>query len=537
MISITPEKLKKLQNGSDIRGIALPGVEGEAQNLTSAEARLLTYGFMKWLASKTSKNEEELIVSIGRDPRLSGETLADSASGVLCENGVRVFNCGLASTPAMFMSTIFEDFSCDGAIMITASHLPWNRNGFKYFTKDGGLEKADIKEIIEIAYDSFENGLISPLPPLHTGPACEIEQPGACSHCATPCGQEFKTRQPETRDLIQRYSAHLRDLIVTGIGKGNQPLKGLHIVVDAGNGAGGFYATKVLEPLGADISGSLFLEPDGNFPNHAPNPENAEAMRAISTAVANQKADLGIIFDTDVDRSAAVDNNAREIARNGIVAMAAALIAKDHPGTTVVTDSITSDQLEVFLTETLGLKHLRFKRGYRNVINKSIELCSAGTDSQLAIETSGHAAYKENFFLDDGAYLATKIVIKTAQLAADDLKISSVIEALEEPIEAREVRFPIVGEDFAATGDKVIEELKAFVSTTEGLSLVDPNYEGVRITFDQNHGAGWCLLRKSLHDPIMPLNLESNETGGTKVMADILRGFLSKYEKLDISKL
>ncbi|MDY3295659.1 MAG: hypothetical protein SOX40_07270, partial [Bacteroidaceae bacterium] len=82
----------------------------------------------------------------------------------------------------------------------------------------------------------------------------------------------------------------------------------------------------------------------------------------------------------------------------------------------VVTDSITSNQLTEFLEKCLGLKHLRFKRGYRNVINKAIELNNSGIDSQLAIETSGHGAFKENYFLDDGAYLATKIVIKAARL-------------------------------------------------------------------------------------------------------------------------
>jgi phosphomannomutase len=77
-----------------------------------------------------------------------------------------------------------------------------------------------------------------------------------------------------------------------------QPLQGLKIIVDAGNGAGGFYAQKVLSPLGADTTGSQFLEPDGIFPNHIPNPENKEAMASICQAVIEHQADLGIIFDT-----------------------------------------------------------------------------------------------------------------------------------------------------------------------------------------------------------------------------------------------
>ncbi len=536
-------ELKKLQNGSDIRGIALKGIEGEEPILTEKEARLLTKGYLRFLLETTGKNTDEISVAIGRDPRLSGEALAAAAAAVLCEHGARTLACGQASTPAMFMATRFTEYSCDGSIMITASHLPWNRNGFKYFTENGGLDKPDIAKIIEYAKD--EAGTDAFLSAHHG--ASNIESPAAPT-APTPC------------DLMATYASHLQELIIDGCKSGTMPLSGLHIVVDAGNGSGGFYAENVLRPLGADISGSLYLDPDGHFPNHAPNPEDKKAMEAIRGAVLSAKADLGIIFDTDVDRSSAVDENGREIARNGIVAMAAALIAGDHPGTTVVTDSITSDFLPLFLEDTLGLKHLRYKRGYKNVINKAIELNAAGTDCQLAIETSGHAAYKENFFLDDGAYLATKIVIRTALLHKEGKGISTLIEDLKEPAEAIEVRLPISGEDFAATGDKVLTELAAFVESfaqdsansvpsdaahadctngtgTPALSLVEPNYEGVRISFNKDHGDGWCLLRKSLHDPIMPLNIESNTPGGTKIISKIMKGFLEKYDALDTTKL
>ena len=364
-------ELKKLQNGSDIRGVSLEGVPGEPKTLGSEEARALTRGFIIWLKEKTGKLPTEMRISVGHDSRLSADALKETLIYTMMESGIKVFDCGLASTPAMFMSTVFEGYKCDGAIMITASHLPFNRNGFKYFSREGGLEKSDISRIIEIA-ESEEM-------PLSSAPGSVDEM-----------------------NLIEDYSAYLRNKIIMEVADPEdyeKPLKGLKIVVDAGNGAGGFYATRILEPLGADITGSQFLNPDGNFPNHEPNPENKEAMASISKAVLTNHADLGLIFDTDVDRSAAVDKNGKEISRNGIVALAAALIAVEHPGTTVVTDSITSDQLTDYLEKCLGLKHLRFKRGYRNVINKSIELNREGIDSQLAIETSGHAAYKENNFL------------------------------------------------------------------------------------------------------------------------------------------
>ena len=106
----------------------------------------------------------------------------------------------------------------------------------------------------------------------------------------------------------------------------------MHIVVDAGNGAGGFFAGKVLAELGADTSGSLYLEPDGSFPNHIPNPENQAAMDAIKGAVLASRADLGIIFDTDVDRMSAVLPDGQQISRNALIAMMAAILAPDYPG-------------------------------------------------------------------------------------------------------------------------------------------------------------------------------------------------------------
>ena len=135
-------------------------------------------------------------------------------------------------------------------------------------------------------------------------------------------------------------------------------------MVDAGNGAGGFYARDVLAPLGADVSGSQFLEPDGMFPNHIPNPENEEAMASICGAVGKAQADLGVIFDTDVDRGGAVDARGQEINRNRLVALASAHCpGRQSRAATVVTDSITSDGLKDYLENTLGGHHHRFKRG------------------------------------------------------------------------------------------------------------------------------------------------------------------------------
>ena len=504
--------LKKLQNGSDIRGIAI-STEKAPANLTAGEAKALTLGFIRHLETKTGKPAKELRVAVGRDSRITGPYLAAVLQRTFEEAGLTCLNASLASTPAMFMSTVFEETACDGAVMITASHLPYERNGFKYFDKDGGLQKEDIAAIIGEAEKVY-------------APAKDGKEPDLGEETVFP--------------LMERYAAHLREIISGGAGD----LSGLHIVVDAGNGAGGFFATEVLAPLGCDITGSRFLDPDGTFPNHVPNPENKEAMAAIQEAVLTNRADLGLIFDTDVDRSAAVTASGRSVARNGIVALAASLIAEDHPKATVVTDSITSTQLTDYLEGHLGLTHLRFKRGYKNVINKAQELTAEGIDCPLAIETSGHCALSENYFLDDGAYLAAKIVIKTAALIRAGSSLDDLLAELEEPAEAAEVRMAITAEDFSSLGDHVLAAMEEWVSSAASLplalSLVTPNYEGVRADFfrpGETAPLGWCLLRKSLHDPIMPLNLEANEPGGVSEIAALLLPFLSGFPGLDAEGL
>jgi len=145
----------------------------------------------------------------------------------------------------------------------------------------------------------------------------------------------------------------------------------------------------------------------------------------------------------------------------------------------------------------------------------------------LAIETSGHAAYKENYFLDDGAYLATKIVIKAAKLLAAGKTLDSLIAELKEPAEAREIRLPINAADFSAFADDVLLELERYVKTQPGMTIVRPNFEGIRISFNEENGDGWCLLRKSLHDPLMPLNIESNVKGGPDMIIESLKPVLS----------
>ncbi len=493
-----------LKNGSDVRGIATEGAE--PVNLTEEAVEAIAKAFCVWLVSHTGKTR--VCVAIGHDSRISSPALCEAAVRGITSTGHDAIVTGLSTTPSMFMllkdGELQKQRSCHGSIMITASHLPSNRNGMKFFSQNGGLESKDIQDILGWA---------------------------ATYTFAAP------KKQGDTYDCayLDRYAAALVQKVREGTGE-ETPLAGKKIVVDAGNGAGGFFTDKVLAPLGADTTGSQFLEPDGTFPNHIPNPENKEAMASISQAVIGAGADFGIIFDTDVDRAGAVDQDGSEINRNRLIALISAILLEEQPGT-IVTDSVTSAGLAKFIAAKGG-RHHRFKRGYKNVINESIRLNAKGEYSPLAIETSGHAALKENYFLDDGAYLVTRLLIALAKAAKAGKNLTDLIAELETPKAAMEVRLRFVnGCDFKALGNTILKDFAAYATTQRYIELEPENYEGCRVNYDGSHGNGWTLLRMSLHEPILPVNLESDSVCGVLAMAKELYYFLREYTCLDVTPL
>ncbi|HEL2575424.1 TPA: phosphomannomutase/phosphoglucomutase [Streptococcus suis] len=492
-----------LQNGSDIRGIAI-ATDEYAVKLTPQATKEIVRGLIHWLTQNqelsTLYKEGKMTIGIGRDSRLSGPDLADAFIEEAVGLGVQVIDFGMATTSALFMSTQYPQFACHAGVMITASHLPYYFNGLKIFSQNGGAEHEDIDYILSHT-EAF--------------PALSL---GSLTHA----------------DLITPYAQDLVDKIRTACDGQDKPLTGLNIIVDAGNGAGGFFAEKVLAELGADTTGSQFLEPNGTFPNHVPNPDNKEAMESIRQAVLKQGADLGIIFDTDVDRAALVTKSGQILNRNNLIAVLAQITLSEHPGTSIVTNSPTSEHLKDFI-ESLGGKQIRYISGYRNVINRAIAANQAGVDCQLAIETSGHAAFKENYFLDDGTYVAAKILMLLPQLQKDGKSLDDLIAQLKQPLETQEVRFKLEVEDYRALGEQVIADLQA--TSINGFIFNPENEEGVRFDVTDPYGDGWFLLRMSLHEPLLVLQIENDQSGYMPSILKRLSEFLDGYPAVNQTKL
>lgn len=195
--------------------------------MTDEAVKRISAAFVVFLAEKLGKKEEELVISVGHDSRISAERIKSDVIDALSFFGLEIKGCALASTPAMFMTT--KMLGCDGAVQITASHHPWDRNGLKFFTPDGGLSGDEIKSILEYA-EEHESG---------------------------SCPERLNLQEV---DFMSVYCEHLCNMIRNGVKSDDyeRPLKGLKIVVDAGNGVGGFYAEKVLSPRSGHNRQPLF---------------------------------------------------------------------------------------------------------------------------------------------------------------------------------------------------------------------------------------------------------------------------------------
>ncbi|KAJ9135765.1 hypothetical protein P3X46_032909 [Hevea brasiliensis] len=543
------DRIRRLQNGSDVRGVALEGEKGRTVDLTPPAVEAIAESFGEWVIRRLEKERgrvvEDVRVSLGRDPRESGASLSVAVFAGLARAGCMVFDMGLATTPACFMSTLLPPFAFDASIMMTASHLPYTRNGLKFFTKRGGLTSPEVEEICDKAARKFANRLAKVSTMLNT--------------------------PPKKVDFMSTYAKHLRDIIKEKVNHPlhyDTPLEGFQIIVNAGNGSGGFFTWDVLDKLGADTFGSLHLNPDGMFPNHIPNPGDKTAMALTRTAVLENSADLGIVFDTDVDRSGVVDNKGNPINGDKLIALMSAIVLKEHPGTTIVTDARTSMALSRFITDRGG-QHCLYRVGYRNVIDKGVQLNRDGIETHLMMETSGHGALKENHFLDDGAYMVVKIIIEMVRMKLDgsDAGIGSLIRDLEEPLESVELRMNIISEprDAKARAIEAIEKFRScieegklegweldscgdcwvsdgcLVDTNDTPAAVDAYMYRAKVSDKKNREYGWVHLRQSIHNPNIAVNMQSMVPGGCHSMTKVLRDrFLeaSGVDKiLDISQI
>lgn len=511
-----------------------------APPLTPLAAYCLGHG-LATLLRQEHPTAAELSIVIGRDPRPHGTRLADALSrgALAADPAMRVYYTGLATTPACAFFS--QSQQADAAVMVTASHLPVDRNGFKIFWGDStSTTQEDLRRVgsyaMECASEWYSQGM---LPPSSGSDAVHCTawvdwMPGYEDRLKAAFGRLIRGREREDGD------------------DDSSLLQGLTLVLNSGNGAGGFFQ-QVLADLGADVSGSIHTEPDGRFPHGVPNPES-NLLDATLQACEQAGADVGIMLDTDSDRCGfvvpATTDGGKSLTyeplhRNRLIALLGVVFARSDPGCSIVTDSVTSEGLADFLQER-GLDHVRYLKGYANVIGMARSLTESGEkQAPLAIETSGHCAMQENGYLDDGTYTAVKIISLLATERArgcSDQALLDLIADLEEMPEIKELRMTAVDNSLDTMRhifDVLTLQVTAAVEQHEDWEVDTKNLEGLRIRTGNKQ---FFMLRKSLHDPLISLQIESRSAENARQqviepLLEIIQASVPIQEGLDTTVL
>jgi phosphomannomutase / phosphoglucomutase len=386
-------------------------------------------------------------VSIGRDARASSTPFRDLLIRGLTETGCDVIDVGMVPTPVLYYTLFTEEV--DAGVMITGSHNPSNYNGFKICLGKSSIFGDQIHQIKSIAL----NGKFS------EGQGRAIE-----------------------RDVVPGY----RDFIASNVKLGPRKLK---VVVDAGNGMGGFIGAPLYRDLGCEVV-ELFCEPDSRFPNHHPDPTVLENMRFAIDAVREHQADLVIAFDGDADRIGVVDEQGRVIWGDQLMVIFARAILKEQPGATFIAEVKCSQTLFDDI-EKHGGKAIMWKVGH-----SLIKSAMKAKDAALAGEMSGHIFFAHRYFgYDDAIYAGARLL---EILSNTNAPLSSLLADLPPTINTPEIRFDCPDDTKFAVVARLTEEFK---KTHKVIDI-----DGARILFDH----GWGLVRASNTQPVLVMRFEAD---------------------------
>jgi phosphomannomutase len=403
-------------------------------------ARRIGFAFARFLG-------RERIV-IGHDMRDSSPALATAFADGATSFGADVADVGLSTTPMLYYAIIDGRF--DGGAMITASHLPADRNGVKLCR-----EKA-----IPLSGDS---GL----------PEVEAIFRDITQVPAKRSGQHHKI------DFLQRYVERLARFV-------EQP-ESLRTVVDAGNGMGGLDTPHLFERFPSYEFIPMYMELDGDFPHHIPNPALPGTTRELQNRVVAERADLGIAFDGDCDRCGFVDENGERIPADLIIAVLAEYFLQKEPGATILYD-LRASRVVPERIEELGGKPVKTRVGHSFIKAKMRE-----EDAIFAGELSGHYYYREMGFIDSGIL---SMISMLNLLAIKRSPISQLIRPLQKYVQSGEINIPIRDKE------KLFRDLQ--IAYQDGRQ---DHLDGLTVEYAN----WWFNLRESHTEPIVRLVIEAED--------------------------
>lgn len=407
-------------------------------------------------------------LTVGYDMRASSTPFRDSLIRGINSTGCDVIDIGMVPTPVAYFS--LHHLKPDGGVMITGSHNPSEFNGFKISNGLHSLYGESIQELRRlIDSNDFELG----------------------------SGKLSK------ENVLEEYIQDIFDRVKVS--------RSVKVVVDGGNGCFGIVGPKLLKRIGANII-ELYCEPDGNFPNHHPDPTVKKNMLDLSKKVKEERAELGIGFDGDADRIGIVDEKGEILWGDQLLMIFARDILKYNPGATIVGEVKCSQNLFKDIEGHGGIAVMS-AAGHSLIKNKMQE-----TNSLLAGEMSGHICFADDYYgFDDAIYAACRIL---QIVASSKIKVSEMLLDVPKTEATPEIRVDCPDN----RKFEIVRDLTE--SFRKKYDVID--IDGVRVNF----GEGWALIRASNTQPVIVFRFEANNAGRLAEIISIVRKAVSKYEPI-----
>lgn len=455
----------------DIRGFV-------DQNFTESVLERTGKAFGTFTAGRREANGSGTgpgVLAVGRDVRLSSARYANAFIAGLRSTGADVVDVGMVPTPVLYFAV--NRLHTDGGGAVTASHNPPQYNGLK-------LRKRE---------PDSPNGL--PLLPHEIQEVRRLAQEGGFRQAAQGSLRE--------QNVVDDYVNYVKSRISVA--------RKLKVVVDAGNGVAGPVATRTLEAIGCDVI-PLYCEPDGNFPNHMPDPLKPENLQDLIARVKATGADLGVALDGDGDRLGIVDDAGEILWADQYLILLAKKALRDHPGASIVFDVKCSMALSEEI-ERMGGKPTMSRTGYPNIMARRREVGAV-----LAGELSGHMFFNDPVVdFDDGTFAAANMLQAISQ---EQGKLSEVVAGLPKYYSTPEERFYCADEQKFGVIDQLRAEFEQNPEVKEVIAL-----DGARVVLD----GGWGLVRASNTEPALTTRFEAKTEARAQ---EIRHQFLDRLKQI-----
>jgi len=409
-------------------------------------------------------------ISIGRDCRKSSERIFNVLSSSIIKAGISIIDLGMITTPVLYFS--LYGLKIDGGVMITASHNPSDYNGFKAAIGKDVLSASQIQEIKNIIRSkSFI--------------------------------QDANLGTIEELDLIDTYK---KDIL-----KSINLNKKIRIGVDCANTPIGLFAKDIMSDAGCEVY-ELYPEPNGDFPNHHPDPSVEENLKDLASLVKTEELDFGISFDGDADRIGVVDENGSFIYSDMVLLLLARSVLKDNPGAKIIGEVKCSKNLFEDIKKNGGIP-IMWRTGHSNIKRKVKD-----ESAPLAGELSGHIFFADKHHgFDDALYAGLRL----AEVASyHNGTFSSMLRDIPQMYSTPEMRIDFPEEEKF----KFIEQFTKFMESSMSSSHRVVTVDGIRIETDD----GWALVRASNTQPALTIRFEANSEKNLKELMQYVQKEISK---------